>query len=269
MPGYQAQTLDHFTGPNGHLGSFNRFELGVLTPTITKNYTSSIANSGAELTLSPQTSNVLFGDSDSSCGIEFSTGYHLEDDSDVSSPPLWKTSPLTTHTTIASPLQHLHRGAMEMIQSVPESSQELSLKDLAELPAPTWKTRGLKGEAIREDNMKKMKRRRDERRASRNRSMDSRDFLLKMFLPAALGPKKRSFGNGPRSKLLPKPQDQMEKSVDSEWWKKRFSSSRECVNNRTSSSSSSHDSSTRRYLSSSFFFLLSFLKNNFSEKPMT
>lgn len=253
MPGYQAQPPNHFTKPDGHLGSLNRFQLGVLSPTITRNYNSCFTTNsgGTELTLPPQstTNGGLFGDSDSSCGIEFSTGYHLEDDSDISSPPLWKTSPLTTPTTIPSPLHLLRREAMEMVRSVPESTHELSLKDMAGLPAPVWMNRRSKSEANdQEENKKKMKRRRNERRASRNRSMDSRDFLLKMFLPTALGQKKRSFGNCTRSKLLPKPDQEMEKSVEAEWWKKRFSSSRESVNNRTSSSRSSSHDSTRRYL---------------------
>lgn len=145
---------------------------------------------------------------------------------------------------------------------MPESAYDLSLKDLVELDKIAVENNGSTSEAIQKEKTKRRNinnSRNNKKYGLRNGNMNQRDFLLKMFLPVALGPKKRSSSNGTCSKVLPKPQRiegeemRLEKSVDTEWWKKRFSSSRESLNSRTSRSSSCSNGSRRRY----FFFLYS------------
>lgn len=268
VSGYQADPLHQLNITNAHLGRFNRFEFGILAPANTKNY-SNFGDLGVIEFSSPTPRNRRWcSDSGSSSVIEFSTMSSLEDESDVSSPPLWKTSLPATPTTMASVL-HLsptaqsqeiargHRELMEMIRNMPESAYDLSLKDIVELSTAGGEKRGSTSEAIQKGKIKRsIINNNSKRHGLRNGNTNHRDFLLKMFLPSALGPKKRSSNNATCSKVSPKPQQMegekigLEKSLDTEWWKKRLSSARESVNSRTSRSSSCSNgrSSSRRYL---------------------
>lgn len=64
---------------------------------------------------------------------------NTEDDSGFSSPPLWETTAKTDYKYLSpnSKSQAIARGQwelMEMVKAMPESSYELSLKDLVQLP---------------------------------------------------------------------------------------------------------------------------------------
>lgn len=121
------------------------------------------------------------------------------DDSGVCSPPLWKSSPSTPSEPLlshhvyrslspASRIQAITRGQkelMEMVRNMPESSYELSLKDLVEhhpiephAPPPP-----------------RVRRQESRRNMARNGSLklENKGMLLKMVFPFSLQqPKKRS-----------------------------------------------------------------------------
>ncbi|KAK9135031.1 hypothetical protein Syun_014361 [Stephania yunnanensis] len=217
---------------------------------------------------------------DSGGGIEFGSqkGGGDEESSGVVSPPLWKTSPSASPpTTETTPLQsnqynHHHyrllspesrtqailRGRqelMEMVKQMPETSYELSLKDLVELPKAEGLGRTtLAEERERRDGAIVKESERQRRKNNKNKKNDkgrsvSRSgsgsmgsngpFLLKMFFPISLGWKKKSSPvTGTCSKVSPRPMAEGEKS-EKDWWKKRLSVVGEYGSSRSGSSSSS------------------------------
>ncbi|KAH0673604.1 hypothetical protein KY284_024691 [Solanum tuberosum] len=110
---------------------------------------------------------------------------------------------------------------MEMIQDLPESSFELSLKDIVddqerikECQQATT-VEGKNQKARMPQQRKTLKR----SQISRSESMDSGVFLLKMFLPASIGSKKKLKTRN-YSKVSSKTSvDESEKSVNKDWWK--------------------------------------------------
>nr|DAD22703.1 TPA_asm: hypothetical protein HUJ06_024166 [Nelumbo nucifera] len=229
-----------------------------------------------------------------SSGIDFGSQTQIEDESGNSSPPLWKASSPSSPTE-ASPLNprhnhhHYHlspasrsqaiargrRELMEMIQNMPESNYELSLKDLVEQPIMP----GVQQATVDEDGIlnidakmqgdkgrRNIKKSDKKRQIMRNGSMDSGVFLLKMFFPTRMGSKKKNKKNsatGSCSKVSPKPQslEGPEKGVDKEWWKKRLSVAGEgnyggsSSNSGSKGSTSSSGSSSSRNSSRSRYFL--------------
>ncbi|XP_058097389.1 uncharacterized protein LOC131242641 [Magnolia sinica] len=205
-------------------------------------------------------------------GIEFSARTQLEEDSGISSPPLWKMSPPRDPPTKAYRFHHHlnptlrsqaiadgRRELMEMIQNAPDSAYELSLKDLVELPLnkgvrqATLEERGLTNETIHEEKKvtTKMKKNGGKGHGLKHGKVDNGAFLLKMFFPT-LGLKKRSSGVGTCSKVSPKPPPAegekagFEKGVDGEWWKKQNSAGGESDSSGRSGSSGSSNSSGRQ-----------------------
>ncbi|KAL5993057.1 hypothetical protein ACLOJK_013977 [Asimina triloba] len=171
-------------------------------------------------------------------GIEFHAQMQTEEDPDASSPPLWKTGPPAapaikvsspSHYAQLSPAsrsQAIARGRQELmrlVQDMPESSYELSLKDLVETSASGKNfeeasredERALVHKTIKEDKAIKGKRS-CRRRELQSRNMQSGAFLIKMFSPSALGSLRRSSSTGTSSRVSPRPMPVEEKSSDDE-----------------------------------------------------
>ncbi|KAH0677855.1 hypothetical protein KY285_025656 [Solanum tuberosum] len=171
--------------------------------------------------------------------IEFQTFENITNDNLPCSPPLWMTQRelRDTKTQASTPcydyfghpfpesrLQVIKSGRMhlmEMIQDLPESSFELSLKDIVddqerikECQQATT-VEGKNQKARMPQQRKTLKR----SQISRSESMDSGVFLLKMFLPASIGSKKKLKTRN-YSKVSSKTSvDESEKSVNKDWWK--------------------------------------------------
>ena len=192
----------------------------------------------------------------------------------VNSLPLWKrnsskkvqyeSSPLLPHDHHPSNLSPTSRRKviadgrkqlMEMVKDMPESSYELSLKDLVneqhgleevqEGPVESQEDQPKKQKKNTKKGIKKV------RQLSRIESLESETFLLKMFFPTSLSFKKKT-KEGKSSKLSPSPSFEDTKDrIDKEWWLKRFfvtgENKRSRENSRNGSTSSSN-SSTSRYL---------------------
>eukprot|EP00262_Sarcandra_glabra_P016300 TRINITY_DN5272_c1_g1_i1.p1 TRINITY_DN5272_c1_g1~~TRINITY_DN5272_c1_g1_i1.p1 ORF type:complete len:344 (+),score=58.60 TRINITY_DN5272_c1_g1_i1:353-1384(+) len=213
--------------------------------------------------------------------IEFRAQTH-QDESGVSSPPLWKTTspPLSPTTPKAFPVNHHHqylsstprslaiargrRELMEMIKNMPESAYELSLKDIVESPTAAMVRQETVAEDVELTNQmierekKKKKKKKVKRQVSRTSSgsMDNGGFLLKMFFPTSLGLKRSSRSSNTCSKVSPRPilaegeKVGVDRSVDGEWWKRRFSLSSDNEGSRISRGSSrSNSSSGSRHIS--------------------
>ncbi|XP_075510496.1 uncharacterized protein LOC142546591 [Primulina tabacum] len=188
--------------------------------------------------------------------VEFRVQNHHDQDqfSAINSPPLWTKVPKNISTLEAkSPfLPHDHhyssclsptsrlraildgkRELMEMIKDLPESSSELSLKDIIEDHGEVKEVVLVEekktdihykiGKRIiqRNDNKKKNK----SSKIHRAESMESGVFLLKMFLPAALTISKKrsdsrkwSINNGPE----PAPEGSDKSQISTKWWKIMF-----------------------------------------------
>ncbi|XP_027148814.1 uncharacterized protein LOC113749322 [Coffea eugenioides] len=207
-------------------------------------------------------------------GVQFRP-QNSEDESGVQSPPLWKSSPPTsplnsrcnsnTYRSLSptSRTQAIARGQrelMEMVKNMPESCYELSLKDLVEHPrieSPKEESYLLEqknyDDRLQVLNQKVKSIRRQESKNSekkaqilRSKSMENRDLFLKMVFPLSFkSRKKKNLMTNTLAKVSPKPEvpDKTSKSVDKDWWKKRFSSSSGSESGRTSSNGGSTGSS--------------------------
>ncbi|XP_049362104.1 uncharacterized protein LOC125826806 [Solanum verrucosum] len=204
-------------------------------------------------------------------GLEMSQKHvDYSDDSGISSPPLWKNSSSrspdhpfhnsTNHRSISPSSRALAiaKGQwelMEMIKNMPESSYELSLKDLVEknsiletnqeecLINKEEENFSTSQEQVVVQRVKSVKRQESGKNKKgkmiRNESFEEKGFFLKMFFP--IPPKTSS------TRVSPKPVEGL-KSLEKDWWKKRFSCSSESDSSKTGSSSSessgSNDSRT-------------------------
>lgn len=198
-----------------------------------------------------------------------------DDESGISSPPLWKSSPQHENNvnyrclSPSSRAQAIARGQkelMEMVSRMPESCFELTLKDLVEQQQPVVVEPRQKSVAEgrgtidqhtynKEKGKKKMKKN-PKPQFNRSGSTDNGGLLLKMVFPFSLGSKcknKKKKNNesntNHNSKVSPKPtvSDESGKNVDKEWWKKRSGSSESeggGSNINSGSSQSSRSSST-------------------------
>ncbi|XP_022850296.1 uncharacterized protein LOC111372279 [Olea europaea var. sylvestris] len=203
-------------------------------------------------------------------GVQFRTHQSMEEeeeDSGVCSPPLWNNvpqenlsnRPLLHHSRV----QDIVRGQgelMDMIKNLPESSYELTLKDLVEPSILETQDQDQGQEEGSDklitnhddqvvDQMVKVKRQESmvkEKRAKmiRNGSIDNRGLFLKMVFPITFkSKKKKNLTNNASSKVSPKP-EVSSKGADKEWWKKRFTYSSNSDNSRTSNSNGSKGSSS-------------------------
>ncbi|CAK9153991.1 unnamed protein product [Ilex paraguariensis] len=207
----------------------------------------------------------------------------IEDESGVCSPPLWKTSPPTSP---ASPRHHQNnyrylsptsrtqaiargqRELMEMVKRMPESSYELSLKDLVEqqprIEAPEeclLQEKEFDDEVVHQRvKVKRQESKRNEKKTKmmRNASFDHGGGLfLKMVFPISFGSKKKKKNSSVTNtcaKVSPKPENfgKASKVAEKDWWKKRFSGSSSSRTSSNSGSSGSSGSSSNNRKQSSF-----------------
>ena len=199
----------------------------------------------------------------------------------VFSPRLWKSNrsrsikdesyPLLPHNHHYSNLSPNSRRRvivdgrkelMKMIENMPESSYELSLKDIVdeqrsseedeeETSVAKDESSDFKGETHQIRKLKQRKNRNTERGPiTRTGSMESEMFLIKMFFPTSLGTKKKTkAGNPSRVPCLKSPK-QSENDMEKDWSIKGFfvaGGSKSICRSSTSGSSSSSDSSSSRY----------------------
>ncbi|XP_021274373.1 uncharacterized protein LOC110409377 [Herrania umbratica] len=154
---------------------------------------------------------------------------------------------------------------MEMIRNMPESSYELSLKDIVD---EQHASEEVKGKAVSEDESfyseteaqtKKQKKKKGKKRKagpiSRSGSMEVDSFLIKMFFPSSLSFKKKSKAEN-SSKVSPSPSSEGSgRPVEKQWWIKRIFIRRHHKNRDENSSNSSIDSSnssTSRHANKTF-----------------
>lgn len=180
-----------------------------------------------------------------------------EDGCGACSPPLWtSTTPLLpgdhcySYPSPRSRLQAIMDGRkeiMEMIKDLPESSYELSLKDIVDEQTSLEQQKLEAGHkdgvmacrSLNSDKRKEQRRKKcTNRQISRSQSMDTGVFLLKTFVPVSWGLKRRSTTSN-RSKVSPRPlMEAPEKAVDHKGWWKSLSMG-DGKNSRSSSSNSS------------------------------
>ncbi|TYJ38026.1 hypothetical protein E1A91_A05G414700v1 [Gossypium mustelinum] len=136
---------------------------------------------------------------------------------------------------------------MEMIRNMPESSYELSLKDLVDKQnsSETVKEKVvLEEKGFRLETEIRTKKRTAKAKAktgslSRTASMETDRLLLKMFFPSHLSFKKKSMAEN-SSKVSPSPScEGSEKPVDKQWWIKRIFIQRDHKNKEDSCKNSS------------------------------
>ncbi|XP_047342155.1 uncharacterized protein LOC124945717 [Impatiens glandulifera] len=177
------------------------------------------------------------------------------------SPTLW--SPIRENTQSLSPNSRTQaivkgqRELMEMIKNLPESSYELSLKDLVQdLP-------GL-SETRKEDDDRRLTgvrnqekvvvKRQESKKLLRTVSLDnngSNGMLLKMVFPVSFRGTSRSrrkkTTTAPSTAMVPRPDclDKSSKGERDNWWKTRSSSSSTSHGSRSSGSGSDSNNSSR------------------------
>ncbi|TKY56054.1 hypothetical protein E2542_SST20484 [Spatholobus suberectus] len=204
--------------------------------------------------------------------VQLGTGSKVEDESGICSPPLWTTSPPNSPhhrknyyrcLSPASKTQAIARGQrelMEMVKNMPESSYELSLRDLVEHPrVEVGQDKG--AEEIRKLSNKNVRNRKVgvKGQVKKSGNIDSGGFYLKMVFPISLGSKKKtkneSLVNNSPNKVSPRTSvsDGSAKSLDKEWWKKSLSASGgesdsgvSSINSGSMKSSGSSNSSSSR-----------------------
>ncbi|XP_057770160.1 uncharacterized protein LOC130989992 [Salvia miltiorrhiza] len=148
-----------------------------------------------------------------------------EDQLGASSPLLWRRPETSTllpenhQYSCLSPTSRLRaivdsrKELMEMLKQMPESSYELTLKDIVEQQD--------KEDAVAEEDKVKHKipvraKSANTKQICRSESMESEVFLLKMFLPVSLSSKKKK-----KKKAKPRKhsREAPEKQANKEWWK--------------------------------------------------
>ncbi|KAL2503639.1 embryo defective [Abeliophyllum distichum] len=209
-------------------------------------------------------------------GVQFRPNQGMEeDDSGVLSPPLWKRSPSPPKSPSQPLLHHqnyrvyspnsraqaIARGQwelMEMVKNMPESSYELSLKDLVEHHRIETQDQEERLNKERKNGIQglnqrgKVKRQESKKNEKivRNGSFDNRGLFLKMGFPISLkSKKKKNIVNNSGGKVSPKP----EGSTDKDWWMKRFAGS---TDSGSSGSVSGSGSSGRSYSARYFEFVI-------------
>ncbi|XP_073013008.1 uncharacterized protein [Typha latifolia] len=215
-------------------------------------------------------------------------------DSDTPSPPLWKSSKLpVARSAETSPVHSSHhehhyltpraqtiakyrQEMLNMVQDMPETAYELSLRDIVESPLPRIARREEEMELIKEKNeqrvvQKKKEKKKEVRRIARSESLDT-GLLIKMFLPLSVGGRKSLSSSGTCRKVSPKPtvaegqKCGADKNKDAVWWKKNefsdTSSSRTSSTNSTNSSISSSSNNSNRSRSRKMSGCYSFFHKN-------
>ncbi|KAF9678953.1 hypothetical protein SADUNF_Sadunf07G0089900 [Salix dunnii] len=168
-----------------------------------------------------------------------------------------------------SRLQVMEEGRkklMEMVHSMPESSYELSLKDIVDEQQISEETQkemaiqrtsfDLEAQIIKKQKMTSFRKTGD---ISRSGSIEKETFLIKMFIPTSLSFKTRSDKTRNDSKVSPRSSMELtDNRAGKEWWVKRIlftkagresrsSSTSTCSRNGSTTSTGSRNSSTSRY----------------------
>lgn len=223
-------------------------------------------------------------DSTNGGGLRLRVQTTEEDESDISTPRLWKPSSPTSpnhhnyHTmSPSSRTQAIAKGRrelMEMVRDLPESFYELSLKDIVEnkpeleaqkeikINLPEEKRTPVKETTKQKrSTSKKVKKSESKKKMVRSRSVDNGRFLLKTSVfPVFLGSKKskKNMGGSSSFKIAPMPKPQVTatgsmKGVEKDWWRRRscISSESDQSNGLSSSISASSGSSSSSSRSSS------------------
>ncbi|XP_020554991.1 uncharacterized protein LOC105180043 isoform X2 [Sesamum indicum] len=188
--------------------------------------------------------------------LQLRPNHHQESmDSGETSPPLWKTCspspqkspshPLLNHRSLSpdSRAQAIARGQwelMEMVKNMPESSYELTLKDLVE-------HRSIEAQAPENEHRRgvvKERQREIGRKYERNEmSLEKKGVFLNVVFPVSLESRKKNS----RGKVSPKPEG-LKGGGERDWWKKRFTGSSDSDSSRTSNGSSTGSSGGGRYV---------------------
>ncbi|XVF61037.1 hypothetical protein PTKIN_Ptkin08bG0096200 [Pterospermum kingtungense] len=176
------------------------------------------------------------------CEIEFQVGGCVEERFGHCPIPLWEADKITD----ASPLlpnnhfysnvsptrkQAIEEGRkqlMEMIRNMPESSYELSLKDIVDdqqqLETVREKAVSEYHKSIHLETETQIKKQKKKKRKacpiSTSGSMDADNFLIKMFFPSSQSLKIKKSTAENSSNVSPSPSS--EKPVDKQWWIKRI-----------------------------------------------
>ncbi|KAL1543761.1 hypothetical protein AAHA92_20695 [Salvia divinorum] len=176
------------------------------------------------------------------------------DDSGAISPPLWRNrSPSPSRPLLGgsfspdSRAQAIARGRselMEMVRHMPESSYELSLKDIVEHHHRA-ENQIEGGSDRRAAGSKKEESRKIERRLS----FEDKGFFLNMAFPFAFMSKRKKktvvvVGGGSGSgRVSPKPEG-WKGGGERDWWKKKFTGSSDSDSSRTSNNSGGSSTAT-------------------------
>ncbi|XP_051151090.1 uncharacterized protein LOC127265363 [Andrographis paniculata] len=184
----------------------------------------------------------------------------------VYSPPLWRNSPSPPRSPSQPLLGHHHhlqrslsprsriqtivkgqRELMEMVKNMPESSYELSLKDLVEHDhslenqAPPLQEERFGNSQRAEEKVKKGgggSQKSGDKNVRRSGSFESKGLFLKMGFPFSSLQKRSNYGG--TGKVSPRPAVIGER----DWWKKKFTGSSDSDSSRTSNTSGSTNSSS-------------------------
>ncbi|CAN4127396.1 unnamed protein product [Withania somnifera] len=182
-----------------------------------------------------------------------------------------------SHSSRALAIAKGQRELMEMVKNMPESCYELSLKDLVEKNATlesdqeeclinkeeenftsTNFSSTTDQEHVVQQRVKSIRRQESSKsnkndhqkkgKMFRNESFEDRRLFLKMFFPVSLESKKKQMKNSPKAtspKVSPKPSegsDRSSRSLEKDWWKKRFSCSSESDSSNSESTGRSGSS---------------------------
>ncbi|KAL8030840.1 hypothetical protein ABFX02_14G312300 [Erythranthe guttata] len=199
---------------------------------------------------------------------------HDDDSSGVCSPPLWKNIPSPSPSPSASPSQPLlsrhvytslspnsrvqaiargQRELMEMVKNMPESSYELSLKDIVENRHKMENQEDPpRVERVSKNNSENPRilqgKKSNDKNMMRNGSFKNKGLFIKMVMPtfSFQSKKKSNFGGNTNGKVSPKP-DVVKGGGggggERDWWKKKFTGSSDSDSSRTSINSGSTASS--------------------------
>ncbi|KFK42104.1 hypothetical protein AALP_AA2G211400 [Arabis alpina] len=201
--------------------------------------------------------------------LNFPKTFDDQQDSGVCSPPLWRTSPpkSPSHQSLSpvSKAQVIARGQrelMEMVNKMPESCYELSLKDLVEVNTQEEKDR----EVFDEMPLRKKNKPRKMKSDKWVDPIRNNGFLLKLVFPVGFGGKRKmmmkkkdeddSCVTSKRSWICPRRSISdlsLMKTEDKDWWKNDLSESRRSqrvgvsrINSGSSKSSRSNSDRSQR-----------------------
>lgn len=204
--------------------------------------------------------------------VELEAQSHIEDHFEAYSPPLWtRTSlnfgqetstllPQNHHCSCFSPTSRVRaildgrREIMEMIKGIPESSYELSLKDIVD---DQQNVEGVQDKAVTVAEEKKVKHKTENRiqkkmgkntksgQIYRSESMESEVFLLKMFLPVSRSFNKKTKTRKSSDICRGQSSERSEKQGTKDWWKMIFLAAKDNQNSTKTNSRISDISGNR------------------------